>query len=41
MKQFSCVMVNMMFLDPPEMMNLFVPCCFDLTRWAMAGDFYA
>ena len=30
-KWFSCVMVNLMFLYPAEMMNHFVPCCFDLT----------
>ena len=40
LKQFSCVMVNLMFLYPAEMMNHFVPCCFDLTHCAMAGNFY-
>ena len=40
-KWFSCVMVNLMFLYPAEMMNLLVTCWLDFTRWAMAGEFYS
>ena len=42
MKYFACVMVNLMFFYPAEIMNHFVcVVLFDFTRWMIAGDFYA